>query len=73
MRVAVANDLVANSIEDQGALAKRFQRLQAFLERGELPFGIGKERGRNDAVGGEHDHEPPLAQPLVSETEAGKV
>src|SRR5262249_28377888 len=71
--IAVADDLVADPVQDQGAAAERFEGRQAFLERGEHPLVVGKESRWDDAVGAEHDREPLLAPLLVGEAQAGKV
>ena len=42
--VAVAANLVANAVQDQRAILERLQRLEAFLEGGQLPFLVGPER-----------------------------
>ena len=71
--VAVAAKLVADAVQNQRAVAKRLQRLQALFELERRPFLIGPERRRHDAVGAEHHDQPLLALLLIGESQAGQV
>src|SRR5262249_5365998 len=73
VRVAVAAHLVADAVQDEGALAERLQRREALLERELLALLVGPERRRHDAVGAEHHDEPLLPALLVGEAQARQV
>ena len=71
--VPVAADLVADPIQDQGAVAKWLERLEALLERELIPFLIRPESRGDDAVRAEDHHESPFATPLGGKAQARKI
>jgi hypothetical protein len=71
--VAVSANAIADAFQDQGLIAKRLKRLQAFLQREDVALVIGPERVGYDAVGAEHDDQPLLASRLIRKREARQV
>ena len=71
--IAVAADLIANAVQEQGPVLERHERLEALLELEILALLVGPERRRDDAVGTEHHHEPLLPLRLIGEPQARQV
>jgi hypothetical protein len=71
--IAIATDLVGEAVEDERLFAEGLERLQDFLEGGELALLIRPEGRRDGAVGGEDEDDALLALGLVGESEAGQV
>ncbi len=71
--VAVAANLVADAVQDQGLFPKRLQRRKALLKRCELPLFIWPEVFGNDAIGGKNHHQPFSLDRRRSPTEARKI
>ena len=71
--VAVTAQLVANTVQDQRAIAERLQRLQTLFELERRTFLIGPERRGHDAVGAEHHDQPLLAPLLIRKSQARQI
>jgi hypothetical protein len=71
--ITVPAHLVANSVQDQRALAQWFERLKALLECKTLPLLIWPKRLWDNTVGAEHDHQPLLATLLIRKSQTGQI
>src|SRR5262249_30806826 len=71
--VAVAADLVADAVQEQGLVLERLQRFGAFAQRELLAGFLGPEVVGEDAIGAEHDDETLLGLRLLAGANAGEV
>src|SRR5690606_10354264 len=67
---AGAADLVADAVQSERVVPKRFERLKARLEGERLALFVGPERPGDDAVGTENDDQPLLSPGRVFEAQA---